>query len=160
MNRLTLVLLAAATIGLCQPAHARHHHYGHRLAVCTGWFCPGWGPSTTPAQRTHQRPALLAGGGMVDHPSGCPGRAFCGCGAAVRVFGTPRRDLWLASNWLRFPRAAPAPGMAAARRGHVMVLESHVGGSTWIVYDANSGGHATRVHARSITGYVIVNPRA
>jgi hypothetical protein len=49
--------------------------------------------------------------------------------------------------------------MAAARRGHVFVLEAHVGGDEWMVYDANSGGHATRIHVRSIRGYTIVNPR-
>lgn len=96
---------------------------------------------------------------VVSHPSGCPARAFCGCGAAVRVFGRPIRDLWLAANWLRFPRAAPAPGMVAARRGHVFVLETHIGGNTWQVFDANSGGHRTRIHARSIAGFAIVNPR-
>ena len=95
---------------------------------------------------------------ILPHPAGCPSRAFCGCGAAVRVFGSPIRSLWLATNWLRFPRSAPAPGMVAVRRGHVFVLEHHVGGSTWQVYDANSGGRKTRRHARSISGYVIVNP--
>ena len=29
--------------------------------------------------------------------------------------------------------------MVAARRGHVFVLERHIGGSTWLVYDANGG---------------------
>lgn len=97
---------------------------------------------------------------VVSHPSGCPARSFCGCGAAVRVFGHARRDLWLAANWLRFPRTSPAPGMVAARRGHVFVLERHIGGSTWLAWDPNSGGHRTRVHARSIAGFAIVNPRA
>lgn len=102
--------------------------------------------------RTYVAPQIVA------HPSGCPARLFCGCGAAVRVFGRPVRDLWLAANWLRFPRAAPAPGMVAARRGHVFVLESHLGGSTWLAYDANSGRRQTRIHARSIAGFAIVNP--
>jgi len=66
----------------------------------------------------------------------------------------------LAANWLRFPRASPAPGMVAARRGHVFVLEHHISGDMWMAYDANSGGHATRIHPRSLRGYVIVNPRA
>lgn len=92
-------------------------------------------------------------------PAGCP-RSFCGCGAAVRVFGRIVPELNLASNWLRFPRAAPAPGMVAARHGHVFVLEQHIGGDTWLAYDANSGGHATRLHARSLRGYTVVNPRA
>jgi hypothetical protein len=97
---------------------------------------------------------------ILPHPDGCPRRAFCGCGAAVRLFGKPIRDLWLAANWFRFPRAAPAPGMAAVRRHHVFVLEQHLGGNTWLVYDANSGRGRTQRHARSIAGYVVVNPRA
>ena len=92
-------------------------------------------------------------------PSGCP-RSFCGCGAALRVFGRIVPELNLAANWLRFPRTSPAPGMVAARHGHVFVLEQHVEGDTWMAYDANSGGHATRIHARSLRGYTVVNPHA
>jgi hypothetical protein len=92
-------------------------------------------------------------------PAGCP-HSFCGCGASIRVFGRIVPGLNLASGWLRFPRTAPAPGMVAARRGHVFVLEQHVGGDTWMAYDANSGGHATRIHARSLRGYTVVDPRA
>jgi hypothetical protein len=99
-------------------------------------------------------------GEIVSHPAGCPRSAFCGCGAAVRLFGHSVRSLWLAANWFRFPRAAPAPGMAAVRRHHVMVLEADLGNGVWQVFDANSGHHLTRVHARSIAGYVIVNPRS
>lgn len=96
---------------------------------------------------------------IVPHPSGCPSRAFCGCGAAVRVFGSPIRSLWLAANWFKFPRTAPAVGMVAVRRHHVFVLDADLGGGLWQVYDANSGRHMTRIHSRSIAGYVIVNPR-
>lgn len=97
---------------------------------------------------------------LQPHPAGCPSRAFCGCGASVRLFGRPVRELYLAANWLKFPRAAPAPGMAAARPGHVFVLEQHVRDDVWLVYDANSGGRQTRLHERSVRGYAIVNPRA
>jgi hypothetical protein len=96
---------------------------------------------------------------VVSHPPGCPSRAFCGCGAAVRVFGSPIRSLWLAANWFKFPRSPPAAGMVAVRRHHVFVLEAHLGGDTWQVYDANSGRGLTRIHARSLAGYVVVNPR-
>lgn len=113
-----------------------------------------------PANRGRRAARRTYGGSIVGHPPGCPRRAFCGCGAAVRVFGTPRRDLWLAAAWLRFPRTSPAPGMVAARRGHVFVLEGHVSGNTWLVYDANSGGRQTRIHHRSLAGYTVVNPRA
>lgn len=105
-------------------------------------------------------PTLQREATIVSHPAGCPSRAFCGCGAAVRVFGSPVRSLWLAAAWFKFLRAAPGAGMVAVRRHHVFVLEQHLGGSKWQVYDANSGGHATRLHARSIAGYVIVNPSA
>lgn len=149
---LTLIIILCL---LTTAAQASHHH--RATPACDGWFC-GLGPA--PTAKTHQFPALGRAGTVVGHPSGCPGRAFCGCGASVRVFGHPVRSLYLAANWLRFPRAAPAPGMAVARRHHVMVLESHVGGNDWLVYDANSGRHATRVHVRSIAGYTIVNPRA
>lgn len=99
--------------------------------------------------------AQIVGG----RPTGCP-RSFCGCGAAIRVFGRIVPELNLASNWLRFPRTSPAPGMVAARHGHVFVLEKHVEGDLWMAYDANSGGHATRIHARSLRGYTVVNPHA
>jgi hypothetical protein len=110
--------------------------------------------------RREMRQAEVASAQTVSgRPSGCP-RSFCGCGASLRVFGRIVPELNLAANWLRFPRTAPAPGMVAARRGHVFVLEAHVQGDTWMAYDANSGGHATRIHARSLRGYIVVNPRA
>lgn len=93
-------------------------------------------------------------------PAGCPHR-FCGCEASLYVFGRIIPKLNLAANWRRvFPRAAPAPGMAAARSGHVFVLISHVEGRLWLVHDGNSGGGKTRRHVRSIAGYTIVNPNA
>lgn len=91
-------------------------------------------------------------------PAGCPS-AFCGCAAALRLFGRIVPELNLAANWLRFPRTSPAPGMVAARRGHVFILEQHIGSDVWMAYDANSGGRATRIHARSLRGYTVVNPR-
>lgn len=90
-------------------------------------------------------------------PYGCP-HAFCGCEASLYKFGRIIPELNLASNWYRFPRTAPAPGMAAVRPGHVMILESQVSGNIWTVHDGNSGGHVTREHAVSIGGYTIVNP--
>ena len=92
------------------------------------------------------------------HPFPCPRVAFCGCGASVKVFGKPVRELYLARNWYRFPRSQPAPGTVAVRRHHVFVLQHHVSGDVWMVYDANSGRRQTRVHHRSIAGWAIVNP--
>jgi hypothetical protein len=90
-------------------------------------------------------------------PSGCP-HAFCGCEASLFRFGRIIPQLNLATNWRRFPRAAPAPGMATVRSGHVTILEQHVAGDIWKVHDGNSGGHVTREHPRSIAGYIIVDP--
>jgi hypothetical protein len=91
-------------------------------------------------------------------PAGCP-YEFCGCEASRYVFGEIRRELNLASNWIRkFPHAQPAGGMAAVRNHHVMILMSHVDGKDWLVHDGNSGSHLTREHVRSIAGYVIVDP--
>jgi len=115
--------------------------------------------SRFPKISSHAKYSANVAATLVSHPAGCPARAFCGCGAAVRIFGKPVRDLWLAANWFKFPRTAPAPGTVAVRRHHVFVLEQHLGGNTWLAYDANSGRHATRIHPRSIAGYTIVNPR-
>ena len=92
-------------------------------------------------------------------PAGCP-HSFCGCEASRYLFGHVHTDLNLASNWMRkFPRASPAPGMAAVRSHHVFVLMSYVGGSNWLVHDGNSGHGLTREHVRSISGYTVVNPQ-
>lgn len=106
----------------------------------------------------HRHREVRLAGEILAHPIGCPARSFCACGAAVKVFGSPIRSLWLAANWYKFPRTSPASGMVAVRRHHVFVLEAHLGGKTWLAYDANSGKHLTRRHARSIRGYTIVNP--
>lgn len=105
-------------------------------------------------QRTSEVARVIGG-----RPAGCPTR-FCGCGASIHLFGRIIPALNLAANWLRFPRAAPAPKMVAARRGHVFVLERHIAGNVWLVHDSNSGGRKTRLHPRSIAGFTIVNPRS
>lgn len=131
-------MIALALLAMfATPADARHHqqHYKHQRL------------STT----THQ-------GQVVSNPEGCPRSAFCGCGSSVKVFGHPVRDLYLASNWSKFPSAAPAPGMAAWRHGHVFIIEQVLGDGMVMAYDPNSGGHQTRVHARSLAGFHVVNP--
>lgn len=102
-----------------------------------------------------KNPARIVG----RRPPGCPKR-YCGCGLSLKIFGRNIRRLWLAANWLAFPRTSPRPGMVAARRGHVMQLRSHVAGNRWLVFDPNSGGGKTRIHVRDISDYRIVNPRA
>jgi hypothetical protein len=119
--------------------HRRHHHHLYRsMAMVVG--------------NIPDDERVVSG-----RPSGCP-HAFCGCEASLFRFGRIIPELNLASNWRRFPRAAPATGMAAVRSGHVMILQRHVAGDVWYVHDGNSGGHVTREHPRSIAGYTIVDP--
>ncbi len=94
-----------------------------RIASCPA--APGPERSSTPTAAAPARPSLSAAG-----RPGCP-RQCCGCEASRYVFGEIRPELNLAYNWVRkFPRTAPAPGMVAARSGHVMVLISRAGGTT------------------------------
>lgn len=161
-------LLCALTINA--EARQRHKSYLADPGCNVIMPCEGVAPSARgetiarkvgfgAAQKRYSPRVSLSGAQMVAHPAGCPSRAFCGCGAAVRVFGSPIRSLWLAANWFKFPRTSPAPGAVAVRRHHVFVLEADLGCGIWQVYDANSGGHGTRIHARSLAGYVIVNPK-
>lgn len=101
-----------------------------------------------------------AGGSYLPHPSGCPARAFCACGAAFEIFGIARRDLWPANAWYRFPRAAPGYHKVAVRPHHVFVLREQIEGTRWLTADYNSGGHLSRLHVRDIRGYTIVDPHA
>ncbi len=103
--------------------------------------------------------ALVTPAFASDAPAGCPRTRFCGCALSLKLFGRQMPGLNLAASWFKFQRTQPAPGMVAVRKHHVFQLVRHVGGSTWTVWDPNSGGHKTRVHNRSIAGHVIVNPR-
>jgi hypothetical protein len=133
-------------------AHPSHHHYQHHHHRYL--------------QSTYRQSMAMFGGDVPAEetvvsrrPSGCP-HAFCGCEASLYKFGRIIPQLNLASNWRRFPRAVAAPGMAAVRSGHVMILQRQVAGNVWYVHDGNSGGHVTREHPRSIAGYTIVDPSA
>lgn len=146
------VCIVAALLALSVQAEARPHHARHRVQYHrVAYF----------HRVRHFREAMamlpsderIVGG----RPAGCP-HAFCGCEASLYKFGRIIPGLNLASNWRRFPRAAPAPGMAAVRSGHIMILQQQVAGNVWVVHDGNSGGHVTREHSRSIAGYTIVDP--
>ncbi len=97
---------------------------------------------------------------LLPHPKGCPARAFCACGACVDLTGSAKACSWRARDWLLFPRIEPRPNAVAVRRSHVFVLKQHVQGKLWLSADYNSGKHKSRLHVRSIAGYVIVDPRA
>lgn len=148
-------IAALMLVCIASTAEARPRVVQHPICdnVDTMRPCSGFAMSAPASRAAASGLSQVIGG----RPAGCPS-AYCGCGASLHLFGRIIPSLNLAANWFRFPRAAPAPRMAAVRRHHVFVLERHVSGDVWIVFDANSGGHATRMHARSIAGYQIVNP--
>lgn len=102
--------------------------------------------------------AMPAQAGVIERPSNCPSRAYCGCGVSIKVFGRPIRELFLASNWFKFPRAALAAGMVAVRNHHIFYIEQVLPNGNVLAYDPNSGGHQTRLHERSPRGFSIRNP--
>lgn len=90
-------------------------------------------------------------------PAGCP-HAWCGCGTSLHVYGKIVPSLNLASNWGRFPSAAPGPGMVAYRNHHVKVITGYANGG-YTCYDPNSTrGGGSYSGPCSISGYRIVNP--
>jgi hypothetical protein len=129
---MAMVMLLSLT-GLAQARyhHGAHHHHGYRS---------------------------YDAGSTISHPAGCPWSAFCGCGVSVKVFGHAVRNLYLASNWYRFPRTSPHSGAVAVRNHHVFYIETVYGDGTVLAYDPNSGGHQTREHRVSLAGYVVVDP--
>ncbi len=157
-----LTLTIAATNADATPRGARKNN---GPVVCNHLGCsdrPGPGARAAAAAPAFDDGYDANGNSVIvgGRPQGCP-HQFCGCEASLYVFGEIRPMLNVARNWrTMFPRTAPAPGMVAARRHHVMVLMSHVSGHEWLVHDGNSGGGKTREHVRSIRGYTIVNPHA
>jgi len=166
-KKFTIFILAIFAIAATTTANAQHrrtHHQRAAVIVCDERGCSDQTRarnSQARAETSYASYAMDANGNSAvigGRPAGCP-RNFCGCEASRYLFGEIRAELNLASNWIRkFPRTSPAPGMAAARSGHVMILMSHVGGNDWLVHDGNSGGGLTRQHVRSISGYVVVDP--
>lgn len=110
------------------------------------------------AEHSGERVATQIVGGR---PAGCP-HAFCGCGASLYKFGRIIPELNLAWNWaVKFPRISAGEagnGDAAVRRGHVAIVLANLGNGDYKLYDANSGGHQTRIHVRHLAGYIFVRP--
>jgi hypothetical protein len=146
--------------------YRRHHHYTahqHAIKPASDWATAWHWPSEAPIRASNVATGLAHGlehmlASMRPHPAGCPATQFCGCGTSVRVFGHPIRDLYLAANWFRFPRAMAAPGMVAVRRHHVFYIEGVNGDGTVTAYDPNSGQHLTRIHRVRLAGYTVVDP--
>ena len=144
---------------LCaQPEVGPTHKAGKRAAVAQTEQSGFVQSQSSAAEATsHASKDTVVGG----RPAGCPHR-WCGCQASIEIFGKIIPYLNLASNWLRaFPhvsRSAGAPGMAAARPGHVVVLMQHKEGNRWVIKDGNYAG-ATHVREADISSYTIVDPR-
>jgi hypothetical protein len=164
VKHVTILIAALLSVVVAATADAKPRHAYHRqqnAIVCDERGCSDRAVQARGVQARVAAVAIDANGGTVvsRRPAGCP-HAYCGCEASLYLFGHIRAELNLASNWMRkFPRTSPAPGMAAVRNHHVMVLVSHVEGNNWLVHDGNSGGGLTREHVISISGYVVVNPR-
>lgn len=161
--RLWLILIVAL---LATPAYARRHVVIPQVdtSECADTACVMSGVAgrgqlllrPTPVGRIQR--GREGRGIILAHPSGCPRRLFCGCGASIEIFGRPIARLFTARAWFGFPRSERAPGTAMVRAHHVAILKSHVSGTLWMVYDANSGGRQTRLHVRDTAGWTIVNP--
>ena len=154
MRKLLLILLFV--IGFGTHAEAKHVYHRHHSIYHHHVYTHHHHRSIHRILVVHRRAAPVT---MLPHPSGCPSRLFCGCGAALDVFGRNVRRLWLAANWYTFPRSAPGYNTVGVRPHHVLVLKQQVNGTIWMVNDYNSGGHLSRYHAVDISRYTIVSPR-
>src|SRR4051794_19776384 len=89
------------------------------------------------------------------------GRLTCGCELSLKLFGKIIPDLMLAWNWKKMFAATQAGiGAVAVRPGHVLLVLDHLYGSTYKVWDPNSGGGHTRIHERNLAGWTFVNPNS
>ncbi|HZD89478.1 MAG TPA: hypothetical protein VE224_05225 [Pseudolabrys sp.] len=158
-TKIILAILSMSLLVTTGEARPRHHHARavHGLVVCNRLGCSDRPHSAEAVESASAYDANGNGALVGRRPAGCP-YEYCGCEASLYVFGKIRRDLNAARNWrIMFPRAAAAPGMAAVRTHHVMILMSHVSGSNWLVHDGNFN-HQTLEHVVSIRGYTVVDP--
>lgn len=188
MLRWIVLSITVALVAGASPAEARHrhhHHYHHqqhltmrasavdpgcnKIFPCEGVSTSPLGErvakamggfgSPTPVYAHAHEAATIVGG----RPPGCP-HAFCGCGASLYKWGRIIPELNLAWNWaLKFPRIPASEagnGDAAVRPGHIAIVLANLGNGDYKLYDANSGGHQTRIHTRHLVGYVFVRPTA
>jgi hypothetical protein len=100
----------------------------------------GWPQVASPVTRFAST-ALLSAACRAAAALGGP----CGCYASERVFGHSVRDLWLASNWLRFPRTQAHAGAVAVWPGrHVALVVAQLGDGSVMVDDSWNHQHVTR----------------
>jgi len=134
MKRLALAAIALTIAGTSANAHARYrHHHRHYVRHFHSAF--------------HN---ALSSACQVARSMGGP----CGCFASELLFGHSVRNLWLANNWLKFPRTPPAPGVAAVWPGrHVAVVTAVNHDGTVTVHDSWA------THPVRMAGLVFVQPR-
>ena len=77
--------------------------------------------------------AVHAGEEGSGRPVDCP-RAWCGCWLSKQIFGENHRNLWVAKNWLKFPRTTP-------RVGSIAVMSRRGGGHVGVVVDFDEEGN-------------------
>jgi hypothetical protein len=130
-----------------------------RAVVAAQQARPAVAAQSASQQKAPEARFAFGTGAIIQHPAGCPVRLFCGCGASIEAFGRSIRDLWLVSNWYRFPRAEPAAGRAVLwGTRHVAIIRQYYGDGTATLYDANSGHGLTRIHRIRIAGLAVVDP--
>jgi hypothetical protein len=95
---------------------------------------------------------------VVSHPAGCPTTAYCGCGASVRLYGHPVRELYPAAAWRRFPRATCAAGRVAIWGEHHVAVILECRGNEARLWDPNSGSGLTRIHWRELPSLIVEPP--
>lgn len=161
----TILAAALLTMFATQSEASRSHKATTHTEFCGDRYCSGIIEISKPEtikirQKIRKTRDNFQSAEILPHPEGCPKRRFCGCGVALKVFGKAVvvGGLAIAKEWLRFPPAEPAPGMVAARRGHVFLIEKVLGNGTVLAYDPNSGRNLTRRHIRSLAGYSVRNP--
>jgi hypothetical protein len=128
-----------------QPAARTTHYAGHWRGHVGSALPSRWGEAfgDTGLRRglSHAfRGVLSAACALAAHMGGP-----CGCYASERVFGHSVRELWLASNWLKFPRTHPHAGAVAVWPGrHVALVVADAGNGNVVVDDSWNHQHVTR----------------
>lgn len=159
MKRIALAAIVLSLVGSVANArsyhrhHHRHYQVRHYIHHQVRHYVRRW------HYVRHRRRFAYSGAGL---PGPCRVAASmggpCGCWAAHVLLGRLDHvwkgiNLWLADDWLRFPRAAPAPGTAAVwPHRHVAPVVAVNGDGTVTVRDSWA------THRVRMAGLVFVQP--
>jgi hypothetical protein len=162
------ILLGSGVAAEARQRHRGHHHgYAHhygRYLVVRHWRHLARRHSRHLKHFAHKKNRVTGSGVRVDLPWVCRHRAApmggpCGCWTGHSLLGTTAHvwhgiNLWLAADWLRFPRSSPGPGTAAVWRNH-----SHVAPVARDNHDGTvSVSDYWGVHRVRLAEIIIVNP--